>query len=133
MGAGPLYGLAYKFALTVFMENIRTHGSIIESAEFRHGPAEMLERQRPDMAFLLGTDESRALTERSLEVARTRGANTFVFDAADYPGLHPLLQPFVLKVALQWFIVYSTLMRGIPDLDERALMGHQVLSQAGWP
>ncbi len=70
MGGGPLYGLAYKFALTVFMENIRTHGSIIESAEFRHGPAEMLERQRPDMAFLLGTDESRALTERSLEVAR---------------------------------------------------------------
>ncbi len=49
VGAGPLYGLAYKFALTVFMENIRTHGSIIESAEFRHGPAEMLERQRPDM------------------------------------------------------------------------------------
>jgi len=33
VGAGPLYGLAYKFALTVFMENIRTHGSIIESAE----------------------------------------------------------------------------------------------------
>ena len=43
------------------------------------------------------------------------------------------LQPFVLKVALQWFIVYSTLARGIRDLDERALMGHQVLSGAGWP
>ena len=47
--------------------------------------------------------------------------------------VHPLLQPFVLKVALQWFIVYSTLVRGIDDLDERALMGHQVLSGAGWP
>ncbi len=34
----------------------------------------------------------------------------------------------MLKVALQWFIVYSTLIRGIADLDERALMGHQVLS-----
>jgi fructoselysine 6-phosphate deglycase len=135
VGAGPLYGLAYKFALTVFMENIRTHGSIIESAEFRHGPAEMLERQRPDMAFLLGTDESRALTERSLEVARTRGASTFVFDAADYPGLHPLLSPFVLKVPLQWFVVYSALLRGIDDLDERVLMGRNVLAEGGatWP
>ena len=135
VGAGPLYGLAYKFALTVFMENIRTHGSIIESAEFRHGPAEMLERQRPDMAFLLGTDESRALTERSLEVARTRGARTFVFDVADYPGLHPLLAPFVLKVPLQWFVVYSALLRGIDDLDERVLMGRNVLAEGGatWP
>ena len=135
VGAGPLYGLAYKFALTVYMENIRTHGSVIESAEFRHGPAEMLERQRPDMSFLLGTDESRALTERSLEVARTRGANTFVFDAADYPGLHPLLAPFVLKVPLQWFVVYSALLRGIDDLDERVLMGRNVLAEGGatWP
>ena len=135
VGGGPLYGLAYKFALTVFMENIRTHGSIIESAEFRHGPAEMLERQRPDMAFLLGTDESRTLTERSLEVARTRGASTFVFDAADYPGLHPLLAPFVLKVPLQWFVVYSALLRGIDDLDERVLMGRNVLAEGGatWP
>jgi fructoselysine 6-phosphate deglycase len=135
VGAGPLYGLAYKFALTVFMENIRTHGSIIESAEFRHGPAEMLERQRPDMAFLLGTDESRGLTERSLEVARARGANAFVFDVADYPGLHPLLAPFVLKVPLQWFVVYSALLRGIDDLDERVLMGRNVLAAGGatWP
>jgi fructoselysine 6-phosphate deglycase len=135
VGAGPLYGLAYKFALTVFMENIRTHGSIIESAEFRHGPAEMLERQRPDMAFLLGTDESRGLTERSLEVARTRGAHAFVFDVAGYPGLHPLLAPFVLKVPLQWFVVYSALLRGIDDLDERVLMGRHVLAEGGatWP
>jgi fructoselysine 6-phosphate deglycase len=135
VGAGPLYGLAYKFALTVFMENIRTHGSVVESAEFRHGPAEMLERQRPDMAFLLGTDESRALTERSLEVARSRGASTFTFDAADYPGLHPLLAPFVLKVPLQWFVVYSALLRGIDDLDDRVLMGRNVLAEgeATWP
>jgi fructoselysine-6-P-deglycase FrlB-like protein len=136
VGSGPLYGLAYKFALTVFMENIRTHGSIVEGAEFRHGPAEMLERQRPEMAFLLGSDESRALTARSLDVARRNGARTFVFDAADYAGLHPLLAPFVLKVPLQWFVVYSALLRGIDDLDERVLMGRNVLAEgreATWP
>ena len=52
VGAGPLYGLAYKFGLTVFMENMRIHSSVIETAEFRHGPAEMLDRQAPDMAVL---------------------------------------------------------------------------------
>ncbi len=135
VGAGPLYGLAYKFALTVFMENIRTHGSVVESAEFRHGPAEMLERQRPEMVFLLGTDESRSLTQRSLATATSGGARTITFDAADYRGLHPLLAPFVLKVPLQWFVVYSALLRGIDDLDERVLMGHQVLAEGGatWP
>lgn len=135
VGAGPLYGLAYKFALTVFMENIRTHGSVVESAEFRHGPAEMLERQRADMVFLLGSDESRAMTERSLAFARERGARTIVFDAASYEGLHPLLSPYVLKVPLQWFVVYSALLRGILDLDERVFMGRRVLSdgRAGWP
>jgi fructoselysine 6-phosphate deglycase len=135
IGAGPLLGLAYKFGLTVFMENMRIHGSVIESAEFRHGPAEMLDRQRADLAVLVGTDDSRAMTLRTLEFARQNGARTITFDAADYPGVHPLLSPFVLKVALQWFIVYSTFMRGIDDLDARAYMGRQVLAEGGatWP
>jgi fructoselysine-6-P-deglycase FrlB-like protein len=134
IGAGPLYGLAYKFGLTVFMENMRVHGSVIESAEFRHGPAEMLDRQRADMAVLLGTDESRFMTQRTLEFARRNGARCIVFDAADH-DIHPLLAPFVLKVDLQWFIVYSTLMRGIHDLDQRAFMGRSVLAEgeATWP
>jgi fructoselysine 6-phosphate deglycase len=135
IGAGPLYGLAYKFALTVFMENIRTHGSVIESAEFRHGPAEMLERQRADVVFLLGTDESRAMTERAVEFATAQGARAIVYDAAEYDGLHPLLAPFVLKVGLQWLVVHSAILRGITDLDERVYMGHRVLAQGGarWP
>jgi fructoselysine 6-phosphate deglycase len=134
VGAGPLYGLAYKFALTVFMENLRTHGSIVESAEFRHGPAEMLERERPDMVFLVGTDESRRQTLQTLDFARREGARTAVFDAADY-DVHPLLSPFLLKVALQWFIVYGALLRGIDDLDARVYMGHGVLAgkDSKWP
>src|SRR5207248_2596895 len=119
LAAGTLYGLAYKFGLTVFMENMRIGSSVIESAEFRHGPAEMLDRQSPDMVFLLGRDESRAISERSAAVAAQNGARVRTFDAADHPGVHPVLEPFVLKVALQWFIVYSTLLRGIADLHER--------------
>jgi fructoselysine 6-phosphate deglycase len=135
LGAGPLFGLAYKFGLTVFMENMRIGGSVIESAEFRHGPAEMLDRRSADLAVLVGTDESREMTLRTLDFASEHGARTAVFDAADYPGVHPLLTPFVLKVALQWFIVYATLMRGIEDLDDRAYMGRQLLAKEGttWP
>ena len=135
LGAGPLFGLAYKFGLTVFMENMRIGGSVIESAEFRHGPAEMLDRRSADLAVLVGTDESREMTLRTLDFASEHGARTAVFDAADYPDVHPLLTPFVLKVALQWFIVYATLMRGIEDLDDRAYMGRQLLAKEGtsWP
>jgi len=136
LAAGPLYGLGYKFALTVFMENIRVSGSIIEAAEFRHGPVEALERTRLDVVALLGTDETRAMTRRAVDIAAANGARVLVFDAADYPGLHPLLAPFVLLVPLQWFTVYSALLRGITDLDERVFMGHHVLAagpDATWP
>jgi len=136
LAAGPLYGLGYKFALTVFMENIRVNGSIIEAAELRHGPVEALERQRLDIVALLGTDESRDMTMRSIRIAEENGGRVHVLDAADYPGLHPLLAPFVLLVPLQWFTVYSALLRGITDLDERVFMGRRVLAtgpDATWP
>jgi fructoselysine-6-P-deglycase FrlB-like protein len=136
VGAGPLAGLAYKFALTVFMENIRVHGSYIESTELRHGPIEAFERQRPDMVFLKGTDASRELTQRAIDIASAAGARTLVLDAAEYPSVHPLLAPFVLLIPLQWFTVHSALLRGITDLDERVFMGHRVLAtgpDATWP
>lgn len=136
LASGPLYGLGYKFALTVFMENIRVAGSIIESAEFRHGPVEALERSRLDIVALLGTDASRSMTERSIASAQAGGSRVLVFDAADYEGIHPQLTPFLLLVPLQWFTVYSALLRGISDLDERVFMGHRVLAagpDATWP
>lgn len=136
LAGGPLYGLGYKFALTVFMENIRVAGAIVDSAEFRHGPVEALERSRLDIVALLGTDASRALTERSIAIAQANGARVMTFDAADWDGLHPQLAPFLLLVPLQWFTVYSALLRGITDLDERVFMGRRVLAtgpDATWP
>jgi fructoselysine 6-phosphate deglycase len=136
LASGPLYGLGYKFALTVFMENIRVAGSIIESAEFRHGPVEALERTRLDIVALLGIDASRTMTERAIATAEANGSRVLVFDAADYKGIHPQLAPFLLLVPLQWFTVFSALLRGITDLDERVFMGHRVLAagpDATWP
>ena len=136
LGSGPLYGLAYKFGLTVFMENMRVHGSFMDTTEFRHGPVEMLEREKPVVVILLGTDESRPLVERVRDLVQANGAHTLAYDLADYPGVHPLLAPFVLMIPLQWFAVYSALLRGITDLDERVFMGRGVLGKGKgvtWP
>jgi fructoselysine 6-phosphate deglycase len=136
LASGPNYGLGYKFALTVFMENIRVNGSIVEAAELRHGPIEAFERQRIDLVALLGSDESRELTIRSVKAAEAAGARVLVLDTADYAGIHPLLAPFVLIVPLEWFTVHSALLRGITDLDERVFMGHRLLAtgpDATWP
>ena len=47
LASGPLWGLGYKFGLTVFMENLRVNGSFMDATEFRHGPAEMFDRENP--------------------------------------------------------------------------------------
>jgi fructoselysine 6-phosphate deglycase len=136
LGSGPLYGLAYKFGLTVFMENMRVNGSFMDATEFRHGPAEMFDRHKPAIVILMGTDESRPVVERVCKLCRDNGAHLLIFDMADYPGVHPLLAPFVLMIPLQWFAVWSSLMRGITDLDERVLMGHGIMGRGQgvtWP
>jgi len=136
LSSGPLYGLGYKFAVTVFMENIRVNGSFIETSEFRHGPVEMLDRKKPVMVFLKGTDESREMTDRVIDLVKTVNEKVIVYDYADYGHLHPLLSPFALMVPLQWFAVYSALLRGITDLDKRVFMGHGKMARGQgvtWP
>lgn len=136
LGSGPLYGLAYKFGLTVFMENMRINGSFMDASEFRHGPAEILDREKPAMVVLLGTDESRPVVQRVCQLAKTKDLKLQVYDMAEYGGIDPLLAPFVLMIPLQWFAVYSALLRGITNLDERVLMGRGIMGQGKgiiWP
>jgi fructoselysine 6-phosphate deglycase len=135
LGAGPLAPLAYKVALTVVMENIRIGGSWCDASEFRHGPAESLERSQMDALVLLGTDPSRPMVERTLAFLNEHGARTLALDARDYPVVHPLLTPLVLNLVTQWFTVWSAVLRGITDLDDRVFMGRHVLAEGGhrWP
>ena len=136
IGAGPLSSLAYKIALTVVMENIRIGGTYCDASEFRHGPAEALERVNPDVMMLLGTDASRELAMRTLRTLEDGGSRILLYDAAEYgEGVHPLLTGLLLNSLTQCFVVHSALRRGILDLDARVLMGHGVLAAdgAGWP
>lgn len=135
LSAGSLWGLGFKFALSVFMENIRIHGSFIPTSEFRHGPVEMLDRNSAPMVFLLADDEQREIGERVLSLVQSQGVDTVVFDAAQHPELPALFAPFALLIYLEWFTVYSCVLRGITDLDERVYMGKGILSKPGisWP
>ncbi len=133
---GPLFGLGYKFGLTVFMENMRVNGSFMQAAEFRHGPAEMLDRHKPAFVVLKGNDESRPMLDRINALLQSRSVPLIVYDAQKYNLLHPLLDPFMLKIPLQLFAVYSAFLRGIYDLDERVLMGKGIMGQVSgvtWP
>ena len=135
MSSGPLYGLGYKFGLTVFMENMRVNGSFMDATEFRHGPAEMFDREKPAIVILKGLDESRLVVERVEKLCEGK-SHLLTFDMADYPGIHPLLAPFVVMIPLQWFAVWGSLMRGVTDLDERVFMGRGILGQGKgvtWP
>jgi len=135
LGCNTLAGIAYKYGLTVFMENMRVNGSYIETTEFRHGPAEMLDHHKPAFVLLMADDESRPISERVRDLLEKEGVPLIVFDAKEYP-FSSLFASFVLMIPLQWFAVYSTYHRGIYDLDARALMGHGIMSQGKgvtWP
>ena len=136
LGSGPLFGLAYKFGLTVFIENMRINGSFMDATEFRHGPVEMFDRHKPVFVVLKGRDRSRPLIERVCKLIESQGSKMITYDMEDYPDVHTLLAPFELMIPLQWFAVYFSLMRGITNLDERVLMGHDVLGKGDgvtWP
>jgi fructoselysine 6-phosphate deglycase len=135
LGAGPLSPLAYKLAMSVFMENIRISATYSDSAEWRHGPAEALERVRGTFIVLLGTDPSREISQRAIDFCQSQGSEVTTYDAADFGKVNPLLAPVVMNSHTQWLIVYSAILRGIVDLDARVFMGHHVLATGGarWP
>ncbi|HYM95847.1 MAG TPA: SIS domain-containing protein [Candidatus Sulfotelmatobacter sp.] len=135
LGSGPLEPLAYKLAMSVVMENLRIGATFSDACEWRHGPAEALERLRAQFVVLLGTDASRAMTLRTIDFCRAQGSSVLVYDAAEFGDVHPLLTPLVMNSHTQWLIAYSAILRGITDLDERVFMGRNVLATGGakWP
>jgi len=123
LGGGILAPLASKLAFNIVMENVRIGASFIDASEFRHGPCEALERERPHVLALVGTDWSRTQTLRTLGLLRRADARLLVYDAADFGELHPWLTPLVAYPAVEPFIIFSAVLRGIVDLAPRVHMG----------
>jgi len=105
MGSGPNYGLAYKLAMTMFMEGALKHACSLYSGEFRHGLIERVEQNIP-VVFLDADYPGDEFTRKSIEFSRKIGAKNITYKMQDYTNIDPLLAPFVLVVPLEWFIYY---------------------------
>ncbi len=119
VAAGPLRPLAYKEGIITLMEFTWTHGSMVESGEFRHGPLEIVEEGVP-FIFLLGTDESRHTTERAIRFVKKLTKDVIVIDYREFAnGLHPALSPFVLFVPMEWICYYLSIYKDHNPDDRR--------------
>jgi fructoselysine 6-phosphate deglycase len=97
-------------------------GSVIDSSEFRHGPLEIV-KEGVSFLFLLGTDPSRAASEKALNFVKRYTKEVVVFDYADISqGLHPMLAPMVMFVPLEWFCYYLAIYKD-HNPDERRCYG----------
>ena len=105
MGSGPNYGLAYKLAMTMFMEGALKHACPLYSGEFRHGLIERAEKDVP-IVFLNADYPGDEMTIRSIEFCEKLGTKSIVYDMKDYSDMHPLMSPFSLVIPLEWFIYY---------------------------
>lgn len=127
LASGPAYGLGYKLALSVVIENLWIDGCPIEAGDFYHGPIEIVPPNtgtRQTMAFLhlVGTDPSRQASEQAIAFCQKHNVRQLVFDAKDYPDFGELFSPFALFVPTEWFVMYMCAFRN-HDVDERRYMG----------
>lgn len=125
VSAGNLLPLAYKEGIITMLEFTWTHGSLLNAAEFRHGPLEVVEAGVP-YVFLLGNDGSRHTVERALNFVRKFTDDVFVFDVNDLDvDVHPMITPLVLFVPLEYFYYYLSISKD-HNPDDRRYYGGKV-------
>ena len=104
VAAGPLRPLGYKEGIVTLMEFTWTHGCVIESGEFRHGPLEIVE-------------------PGAINFVKQRTDNVIVIDYAEISqGLHPWLAPFLMFVPMEWLCYYLSIYKD-HNPDERRYYG----------
>ncbi|AYZ74093.1 SIS domain-containing protein [Fusobacterium necrophorum] len=119
VAAGPLLPLAYKEGIITMLEFTWTHGSCINASEFRHGPLEVVENGVP-YVFFLGNDDSRKITQRTIDFVKKLNKDYMVFDINDYEkNLHPMLTPMILFVPLEFFYYYLSIYKNHNPDDRR--------------
>jgi glutamine---fructose-6-phosphate transaminase (isomerizing) len=105
MGTGPNYGLAYKLAMTMFMEGALKHACPLYSGEFRHGLIERAEKNVP-IVFLNADYPGDEMTKRSIEFCEKLQTKSLIYNMKDYSDMNNLMSPFTLVIPLEWFIYY---------------------------
>jgi glucosamine--fructose-6-phosphate aminotransferase (isomerizing) len=111
MGSGLNYGLAYKLAMTMFMEGALKHACPEYSGEFRHGLIERVEKD-VTVVFLKSNGGCDNITDKAITFCENLEVNCIVFDPDDYYEIDPLLSPFILIIPLEWFIYHLAIYNG---------------------
>ena len=127
LGSGPLFGLAFKLALSVVIENLWLDAAPVDTGEFYHGPIEIIApdsaaRERRILLHLVGTDASRTVSEQAIAFCKQKGARQLIYDLRDYPEFSELFAPFALFAPTEWLIMYMAAQKN-HDVDERRYMG----------
>ncbi len=125
VAAGNLLPMAYKEGVITMLEFTWTHGCALNSAEFAHGPLEVVEEGVP-YVFLLGSDETREITLRTIKFVRTYSSDVIVFDVNDFAkGMSSDLDPLLLFVPLEFFYYYLSIYKD-HNPDDRRYYGGKV-------
>ena len=126
-GAGPMYTTAFVFAACFLMEMQWMHAHALKTADFFHGPLEVIERDIP-IVVLIGEDDSRAEGERAKRFCSKYTNKCFVYDSRDHAmnGIHSearlIVAPFILDAALTSLVDELSNVRKHP-LETRRYMG----------
>jgi fructoselysine 6-phosphate deglycase len=102
LASGILSALNYQYAICILNEMLWLDAAHVHSGEFRHGPLEVADRETT-YVMLMDNGDNRALDERALTFLRRVTDKIIVFDAGQYPEVHPLLSPFVIGSIWYWF------------------------------
>ncbi len=111
MGGGLNFGLAYKLAMTMFMEGALKHACPVYSGEFRHGLIERVE-EGVTVVFLKSGDDYDNVTNRAISFCEDLKVNNIIFDLHKYADVDSLLTPFILIIPLEWFIYHLSIYNG---------------------
>jgi fructoselysine 6-phosphate deglycase len=126
VGAGPCYANAYVFGTCVLMEMQWLRTFACESAEFFHGPFEIIDHTTPLIIFM-GEDPSRPETERVVNFAKKFTEKLMIYDSKDYkmsgiePSVRGIFAPFILEGAIERFAAHLAIWRNHP-LNTRRYM-----------
>lgn len=105
IASGPMFCTAYVFGVCTLMEMQWLNSTPLESAEFFHGPFEVVDETVP-LFLLLGEDPSRPLMERAVTFCKKYGKRLVIYDSKDFempgidPEIRPIVAPYIVGVAL---------------------------------
>jgi fructoselysine 6-phosphate deglycase len=85
LGTGRLQGLAYMLSVCYLVEMQRKKSTHFNSADFFHGPFEMVDEVSTPVIHLAGEDETRPISERVNRFLARYGRDHYVVDSASLP------------------------------------------------